>query len=131
MKKRLIYASMVLLVLGVVWMWFAPRIRVDLAARQYNPLELTLNPCLPASKSYKWLPNGIEVGLIHLRDGTVVKYWFVSKHVQPGLGTTRFDSVDGKTVYLHGCYCCEVVMTGFENWDELVAYIAEWDGSPS
>lgn len=80
-------------------------------------------------KSHKALPNGIETGLLHLGDGTYVKYWFISKHIQPGRGTTRFESVDGKTIYFSGYYCCEVSLPKFENWNELQNHITKRDGS--
>ena len=130
MKKRLILVSTILVALGVVWMWFAPRIRVDYAARYYNPHELDLSRVDPMHKSLKVLPNGIEVGLLHLSDGTDVKYWFINRHVQPGLGTTRFDSSDGRTTYIHGVYCCEVSVPELRNWSDLQAYITKNDGSP-
>ena len=81
-------------------------------------------------KSRKVLPSGIEAGLLHLGDGTDVKYWFINRHVQPGLGTTRFDFADGQTSYLHGCFCCEVALPEFKDRSELQNYIAKWDGSP-
>jgi len=112
-------------------MWLAPRIRVDLAARDYDPSKMDLwrVDSMHKSRSRKPLPNGMEIGLLHLSDGTNVKYWFISRHVQPGRGITRFDSVDGRSAYLHGCFCCEVSVPEFKDWSELQNYIAKWDGS--
>jgi hypothetical protein len=129
-KKKLILVFGILLTTGVVWMWLAPRIRVDLAAREFDPTKLELRRIEPMHKSLTRLPNGIEAGLLHLQDGTNVRYWFINRHVQPGSGTTRFDSEDGRTAYLHGCFCCEVWLPEFESWSGLESYIAMWDGTP-
>lgn len=131
MKKRILIAAIVLLSLGAIWMWFAPRIRVDMAARKYDPNKMDLWRIDSMHKSLmrKPLPNGMEIGLLHLTDGSNVKYWFVSRHVQPGLGTTRFDSADGRSAYLHGRFCCEVSLPELKDWNDLQDYITKWDGT--
>jgi len=118
------------LMIAVAWLYFAPRIRVDLAARQHDPARMTLTRFGMMEKSFRRLSNKIECGLIHLEDGSEVKYWFVSKHVQPGLGLTRFDFPDGETAYLSGAFCCEMALGGEGVADKaaLLAFIAKWDG---
>lgn len=83
------------------------------------------------SKSSGILPNAIQTGLIHLEDGSHVKFWFINKHVQPGMGLTRFDFQDGQKAYLSGAFCCEVWVSdeAVKNKDSLLNYIAEVDGS--
>ncbi len=130
MKKKLLIIFSILVACSGTWMWFAPRVRLDLTARNFDPSKLKLRRVDLMHKSWMSLPNGIEAGLLHLSDGTDVKYWFISGHDQPGSGTTRFDSMDGKTTYLHGCFCCEVWLPRLENWNELEKYVAKWDGSP-
>jgi len=131
MKKRIAPFLLVALMAAAAWMYFAPRIRVDLAARQHNPAEMKLVRFGTMGKSFRRLPNDIECGLVHLEDGSQAKYWFVSKHVQPGLGLTRFDFPDGETAYLSGGFCCEMALggKGIADKGELLAHIKKWDGS--
>ena len=130
MKKKITLILLFALMLGAVWMYFAPRIRVDLAARQHDPAKMKLTRIESMGKSFRRLPNKIECGLVHLEDGSQVKYWFVSKHVQPGLGITRFDFPDGETAYLSGAFCCEMALGGEGVADKaaLLAFIGKWDG---
>ncbi len=110
MKKKLIIILASLFTLAAAWMWFAPRIRVDLAAWRHDPSAMSLGNSPLIHKSWAHLPEGIEIGLIHLKDRGTVKYWFISRHEQPGIGITRFDFPDGTTAYLRGYFCCEVQM---------------------
>ena len=130
MKKKITLILLLALMLGATWLYFAPRIRVDLAARRYDPDRIKLTHIESMGKSHRRLPNKIECGLIHLEDGSEVKYWFVSKHVQPGLGLTRFDFPDGETAYLSGAFCCEMALGGEGVADKaaLLAFIEKWDG---
>lgn len=93
--------------------------------------KLKLNDVPLMHKSAGSLRNAIQTGLIHLQDGSQVKYWFVSKHVQPGKGRTRFDFQDGQTAYLSGAFCCEVWVSddAIKNKESMLSYIAAVDGT--
>lgn len=132
MKRKILIATLILMVVYFVWMSAAPRIRVEMAAAKYNPSTLKLRHYEIAHKSSVTLNNGIQVGLIHLDDGEVVKFWFVSKHIQPGLGLTRFTFEDRTNAYLRGAYCCEVHVTkdSVKDKNALMSYIHQNDGTP-
>jgi hypothetical protein len=131
MKKKITLILLFALLALVAWVYFSPRIRVDLAARQHDPAKMKLFHSEIMNKSYARLPNDFECGLVHLSDGSAVKYWFINRHVQPGLGLTRFDFPDEETVYLRGVFCCEVWLDGeaMSGKASLLAYIAKWDGT--
>ncbi len=97
----------------------------------HDPSKMALNYTALMHKSAASLPNSIQTGFIHLDDGSRVKYWFISKHVQPGKGLTRFDFQDGQTSYLSGAFCCEVWVSddAVKNKESLLNYIAQVDGS--
>jgi hypothetical protein len=132
MKKKIAIIVFLTVCVFIAWMFVAPRIRVDLAARSHDPAEMNLNFIAQMHKSSRTLPNKIQTGLIHLESGDQVKYWFISNHVQPGLGLTRFDFEDGQTAYLSGAYCCEVWVSNeaVKNKDTFLDYIAAVDGTP-
>lgn len=131
MKKKIALLGLLAVCVCAAWLFAAPRIRVDLAARGHDPSGMKLNDVALMHKSHASLPNGIQTGLIHLQDGGRVKYWFISKHVQPGKGLTRFDFKDGQIAYLSGTFCCEVWVSddAAKNKESLLAYIARVDGS--
>ena len=83
------------------------------------------------NKSMALTSDKIEIGLIPLKDGSKVKYWYISGHVQPGSGLTRFDFADGETAYLGGVFCCEVWIgvLALENKASLLKFIADFDGT--
>jgi hypothetical protein len=106
MKKIVILA--LLLLAGIVWLFFNARIRVDVAAMRYDPytqkLRLTYPPLIRSTS----IPGRMQTGLVTLSDGDSVKYWFVSHHIA-GPGCARFDFADGTSRYIYGSYfCCEV-----------------------
>ncbi|NJM38715.1 MAG: hypothetical protein HC845_13075 [Akkermansiaceae bacterium] len=106
MKKIVILALLVLT--GIVWLFFSARIRVDIAAMRYDPntqkLHLTDPPLIRSTS----IPGNMQTGLVTLSDGESVKYWFVSHHIA-GPGCARFDFSDGTKRYVYGSYfCCEV-----------------------
>ena len=132
MKRKVLISAIFLIVSFGGWMYFAPRIRVDLAAGRYDPNKLDLRHIPTMQKSMRRTSDEIETGFLHLKDGSKVKYWYVSGHVQPGLGLTRFDFADGEAAYLSGVFCCEVGIgeAGLENKASLLKFIADFDGSP-
>lgn len=130
MKKIALLA--LLIVCGfIVWMLVAPRVLIDLAARNHDPSKMKLQRVVLMHKSTGTLPNSIQIGFVHLDNGSQVKFWFISNHVQPGKGLTRFDFPDGQTAYLSGAFCCEVWVSdeAVKNKESLLAYIREVDGS--
>jgi hypothetical protein len=131
MKRKLLLSALLLTVALAAWMYFAPRVRVDHAARNNDPAKMDLWNLPTMCKSMKRLPNGVEVGLIHLQDASEVRYWFVSGHVQPGAGLTRFDFPDGETAYLGGVFCCEVWIreSALKNKVSMLRFISEFDGA--
>jgi hypothetical protein len=110
-KRKIIkWAIVVSLLAGV---WFSKRIRLDYLAFRHDPAQVTLRHG-GDSKSFAILPNRMEYGLIHLKDGETVKYWSLGSHAHLGMALTRFDFQDGQRVYLKGGICCEVAV---ENTD--------------
>jgi hypothetical protein len=132
MRKKIWWLAFVALCASGLWMALAPRIRVDLAARFHDPDEMKLHHVPLMHKSSGALPNQIQLGHIHLTDGGKVKFWYISGHVQPGSGLSRFDFQDGGTAYLRGAFCCEVWVSDEAVKDEntLLRFIAKMDGSP-
>ena len=85
---------------AIVWYLVAPRIRLEAAARDFDPATLPLTPVSLFNKSCTKLENGMEAGTVRLKSGEVVRYWFISRHTQPGSGLTRFDFPGGESVYM-------------------------------
>lgn len=137
MKKAIALILSLTLVAMAAWMHSESRAKVnlsekvDLAASQYDPAGMELERIDPV-KSRALLPDGIECGLLHLGDGSEVKFWFLSHHIGRGLGITRFDFADGTKAYLRGYFCCEVEVGdgAASNKTALLAFIAEKDGTP-
>jgi len=131
MKKAIALILLLGLVAVAAWMHSETRDKVNLAERHYDPERMNLGR-IDSAKSHTVLPEGIECGLLHLADGSEVKFWFLSHHVGPGLGLTRFDFADGTRTYLRGYFCCEVELEGEAISDKgsLLAFIADKDGTP-
>ena len=131
MKKKIALLALLVVCGFIVWMLVAPRILIDHAARNHDPSKMKLHRVELMHKSTGTLSNSIQTGFIHLDNGSQVKFWFISNHVQPGKGLTRFDFPDGQTAYLSGAFCCEVWVSdqAVKNKESLLAYIREVDGS--
>lgn len=52
--------------------------------------------------------DGIEYGIITLKDNSIVKYYCLSHHLVAGKGGTLFELPDGKTEFISGVFCCEM-----------------------
>ena len=76
MKKIVILA--LLLLAGIVWLFFNARIRVDIAAMRYDPntqkLRLTYPPLIRSTS----IPGSMQTGLVTLSDGESVKYSYLT-----------------------------------------------------
>jgi len=137
MKETFALILLLSLVVLAAWKDYESRGKANLegtlnsAANQYDPAGMSLSRAEPM-KSHTLLPDGIECGLLHLADGSEVKFWFLSHHIGPGLGLTRFDFADGTRAYLRGYFCCEVEVKDEAISDKasLLAFLAEKDGTP-
>ena len=129
MKKLIIFA--ILLAVGVVWLIFRARIKVDLAAMRCDPSTLKMSSTYRPLIQSASISADLQAGLVTLPDGEKVKFWFVSHHVA-GPGCARFDFSDGTRRYMMGSYfCCEGQIPGEEvkNRNDLIAFIEAHDES--
>ena len=129
MKKIIILA--LLLLAGIVWLFFNARIRVDIAAMRHDPSTLKLRLTYPPLIHSTSIPGNMQTGLVTLSDGKTVKYWFVSHHIA-GPGCARFDFADGTKRYIYGSYfCCEVQIPDaeVETKQDLIAFLERHDES--
>ena len=129
MKKLIIFT--LLLAVGIAWLVFRARIKVELAAMRHDPSALKLSSSYPPLIQSASISNDVQTGLVALPDGEKVKFWFVSHHIT-GPGCTRFDFSDGTRRYMMGSYfCCEVQIPvkDVKNRTELIAFIEAHDES--
>ncbi|MCA9642895.1 MAG: hypothetical protein H6718_28380 [Polyangiaceae bacterium] len=77
------------------------------------------------------LPDGVLTGLIRLGDGSQAKFWFLSHHLTEDNGLTRFELPDDSVHFVHGAFCCEVMLARQPaDAKELVEMIRDLDGDP-
>ncbi len=76
------------------------------------------------------LSGGIECGIVTMKNGEEVKYWFLSHHGSGDLGHARFEFPGGRVRMMTGYFCCEVMFPqdDFESVEELDAFLAGVDG---
>ena len=56
---------------------------------------------------YNFLDN-IQYGIITLKDGKKVKFWFLSHHLTSDKGGTIYEFPNGEKIFYSGMHCCEV-----------------------
>lgn len=131
--KRLLYLILTAMVIGiilsVIWISQIARIKVDIAASKCDPATASLPADTGFNVRSKTAPGGIQFGLVELKNGQHVKFWFLSHHHSP-LGCTRFDFADGESVYMKGAFCCEVQIPddAIINESSLLKFIHTNDG---
>ena len=100
--------------------------RVDQAASEgLDPADFSLNT-LSDSIRFQVLEGGLQVGIITLKSGEEIKFWFCSHHCAKGPSWTRFELPDGEVRYLSGQFCCEVQIAD-ESLSDLDAFQAMLD----
>jgi len=55
------------------------------------------------------LSGGIDCGIVTMKDGEEVKYWFLSHHGSGDQGHARFEFPGGRARMMTGYFCCEVM----------------------
>ena len=80
----------------------ATRAETDAAAH-------ALNPGFNNFVRRAHLPDGTELGVVQFAQGGGVKFWFRSHHLEHGNGTL-LETMDGATLFVTGCFCCEVML---------------------
>lgn len=106
------------------------RDRVIQASLENDPSQLKL---MNGSNDYirrVSLKGGIECGIVTMKNGEEVKYWFRSHHLSGDQGHARFEFPGGRVRMMTGYFCCEVMFPQdeFESVKELDAFLAEVDG---
>lgn len=100
------------------------------SAKENDPSELKL---MEGSNDYirrVSLSGGLECGIVTMKDGDEVKYWFRSHHLSGDQGHARFEFPDGSVRMMTGYFCCEVMFPqdDFASVKEFDAFLAEVDG---
>ena len=104
--------------------------KVEAISRLYDPKKTNLEGGYNRFVERSFTPQGSEYGLIHFRDASEAKYWFISHHAGNGIGGSLFELSDGTRIYMSGWFCCEVQLpeAGFANQNELKNFIRKHDG---
>lgn len=103
---------------------------VDQAAMRIKPSQHE-NTLMYGSRVFSCATDtDCQVGLLKLGDGEVVEFWFSSHHRFNDLGCTRFEFSDGTVRYLHGLFCCEVMIEDahLDSRRTLERFIKDKDG---
>ncbi|MFN9408665.1 MAG: hypothetical protein ACK6AY_05035 [Akkermansiaceae bacterium] len=79
------------------------------------------------------LSGGIDCGIVTMKDGEEVKYWFLSHHGSGDQGHARFEFPGGRVRMMTGYFCCEVMLPQdeFLSVDEFDAFLVKVDGKLS
>lgn len=105
------------------------RDRVIQASKEIDPGKFEL---MDGSNDYirRMSSSGIECGIVTMKNGEEVKYWFLSHHLSGDDGHARFVFPDGRVRMMTGYFCCEVMFPqdDFASVKEFDAFLAEVDG---
>lgn len=106
------------------------RDRVIQASKENDPSQFKL---MDGSNDYirrMSLSGGIESGIVTMKDGEEVKYWFLSHHLSGDDGHARFEFPGGRVRMMTGYFCCEVMFPqdDFESAKEFDAFLVDVDG---
>lgn len=105
--------------------------RLERSAASNDPARLVLKPGYDPFIRSTILPDGVQAGLIQLGDGGQAKFWFLSHHLTDDNGMTRFELADGGVHFVHGAFCCEVMLARQPtDAKDLLAMIHDLDGEP-
>ena len=135
MKRTLAIVILVPLLVGSLWLLLARDSRrpsrewVQEAARLHDPNQLPLTEGFNRYVRRSVLSDGIECGVITLKDRTEVSYWFASHHHSRDIGAALFRLPSGVDRIMAGCFCCEVQFPEepFAEEKDLVAFITRHD----
>lgn len=74
--------------------------------------------------------SNVELGIIYLKNGKQVKYWFMSHHLTDDKGGTIFEFDDKSTIYMEGKFCCELQLPDIQlnSENELKNFIKSHHG---
>jgi hypothetical protein len=98
--------------------------------RSTDPATLSLEPAYNHYAHRTFLPDGTEVGVVQLKDGSIAKYWFRSHHLSQDKGGTIFALSDDSRRFMSGYFCCEVQLPEEQlaSLADLRAFISAADG---
>jgi hypothetical protein len=129
----LVVAVVALAAAGLYWTkYIAPYSKLKEISRSYDPLRMSLKSDRNDYVSFAVTAENVQVGLIKLSDGSTVKFWFLSHHVNHGVSLAIFRFPDGAEVTMEGYFCCglEFVEQQPRTADELRSFIKKHDGMP-
>jgi hypothetical protein len=98
--------------------------------KTFHPNDTQLEPGYNSFVKRAFSEDNIEYGIIAIKDGTKVKYWFKSHHLVDDSGGTWFELPDRKMIYMVGGFCCEVQFPeeGFKTVSDLKRFIQQRHG---
>ena len=97
-------------------------------SRNHDPFSMNLEQGYNSYVERTFLiEDKVELGIIHMKDGSYSKYWFKSHHVTDDTGGTWFEMSNGKKMYMAGYFCCEATFPEkqFEDLVELQSFVKE------
>jgi hypothetical protein len=118
---------------GSYWaMYVAPFSKLKEISRSYDPSAMSLKSDRNDYLSFAVTTENVQVGLIKLSDGTAVKFWFLSHHVNNGVSLAIFRFPDGTEATMEGYFCCGLEFVGDQprTAEELRFFIKKHDGMP-
>ncbi|WP_027360602.1 hypothetical protein [Desulforegula conservatrix] len=101
-----------------------------LSSININDFDLTEGGNDGIKKKFFETPIESEVGIIRLKDGSIVKYAFQSHHLNQYDSISFFQFKDEVKI-VFGYFCCEVMFgenQHFANWNQLVEFLSTIDG---
>jgi hypothetical protein len=82
------------------------------------------------------IQDNIQYGLIEMKNGEVIKFWFLTHHATSDKGGSVYEYPNGKREFYSGMHCCEVQFyengspgKNFKDIEEFRAYVKKRKGS--
>ena len=66
--------------------------------------------------------DGVEYGIITLKNNQQIKFWFVSHHIMSDKGGTIYEFPDGEKIFISGMHCYEVQFHDANSLKDLPAF---------
>lgn len=93
-----------------------------------KPSELSIKPLYSFPKHITYSIDGLQTGVIKLKDGAA-EYWFISHHgANDRLGQTIVKMSDGSVMLMKGWFCCEVNFGGVKSLSDMKNFLRIYNG---